>query len=387
MNEVNARRLHTVLEVLAVLAIVWMLLRLVVGSSYRRYETGTLRYVRAQVQQILSEELMDSELGTRQKLGVQVLLVDLPGGETVEINNYLTETHNILAREGQHVVVCVDAPKNVEPYYTIYNYDRMPGLLGLLVVFLALMLLVGRRKGFDGALAIVFTLVFLLRVTVPVIYNGGSPVGIGFLTVLLSTTVTLLLLNGVTLQCGLGIGVTLLGECAACILFAVFSGVLHLTGFQTDSAEGLLLIAQSTGLQVRTLLFAGTIIASLGAVMDVSVSMLSALQEVAQAAQRPTPAELFRAGMNIGGDMIGTMSNTLIFAFVGGALATMLIFFSYGVQFHQLMNSDYLAVELAQGLCGTAAVILTVPVAAIVGAVAYSKRRNGWKRNHSSQHK
>ena len=64
--------------------------------------------------------------------------------------------------------------------------------------------------------------------------------------------------------------------------------------------------------------------------------------------------------MNIGRDMIGTMSNTLIFAFTGGALATMLVFYSYGVHFHQLLSSDYLTLELTQGLCSTAAVILTV---------------------------
>lgn len=130
----------------------------------------------------------------------------------------------------------------------------------------------------------------------------------------------------------------------------------------------------SHGANIRTLLFAGMMIASLGAVMDVAVSILSALREVAHASKKPERAGLFRSGMNMGQDMIGTMSNTLIFAFTGGALATMLVFYSYGVQFHQLFNSDYLAVELAQGLCSTAAVILTVPTAAAIGAVYYGRK-------------
>ena len=79
--------------------------------------------------------------------------------------------------------------------------------------------------------------------------------------------------------------------------------------------------------------------------------------------------------MNIGRDMIGTMSNTLIFAFAGGALVTMLVFYSYGVQPQQLINSDYLSVELAQGLCSTAAVILTVPAGAVIGAAAYRAKK------------
>lgn len=363
------------LEVLVLLSVLAMILHPVEASDYRRYATDTIHYQRGQVIRVVSEELSHSDLGTGQQLGVQELMVELSDGQTITVTNYLTEIHNILAKEGQWVVVCVDAPENAEPYYTVYNYDRTPALAALVVVFLGLMLLVGRRKGFDAALAILFTLVFLLRVTLPALYSGASPVAMGFLMVILSTAVTLALLHGFTQQCALGIGVTLLGEVAACLLFGVFSGLLHLTGFQTDSAEGLLLIAQSTGLQVRTLLFAGTMLAALGAVMDVAVSVLSALREVALASPNPQKKELFRAGIRLGQDMIGTMSNTLIFAFAGGALATMLVFYSYGVQFQQLISSDYLTVELAQGLCSTAAVILTVPAAALVGAVAYSKSK------------
>lgn len=226
-----------------------------------------------------------------------------------------------------------------------------------------------------AALGLIFTVVLVVRWALPLLYSGHSPVLVGFTVVILSTVVTIGLLQGGTIQGLLSMLVTLVGEIDACILFGIFSGMLHISGFQTDSAEGLLLIAQNNGLKITTLLFAATMIASLGAVMDVAVSMLSALREVAQAAARPTAGGLFTAGMNKGQDIIGTMSNTLIFAFTGGALTTMLVFYSYGVQLHQMLSSDYLAVELAQGLCGTAAAILTVPVAAIVGAAVYSEHK------------
>ena len=109
--------------------------------------------------------------------------------------------------------------------------------------------------------------------------------------------------------------------------------------------------------------------------MDVAVSVLAALQEVADAMPDPKPRALFDSGMRIGKNMLGTMSNTLIFAFAGGSLTTMLVFFSYGVQFHQIFHSDYLTLELAQGLCSTAAVILTVPAASVVGAAAFSRKK------------
>ena len=293
-------RKHLILEVLVLLAATLMLLRPVAGHEYRRYATDTLSYVRGRVLEVVSQDLTDSTLGTGQKLGSQRLLVRLPDGQEIQLDNYLTETHNILLKAGQSAIICVDAPQNAAPYYTVYNYDRFLPLLGS--------------------------------------------------------------------------AATILGELAACLLFAAASAMLHLTGFQTDSAEGLLLIAQNTGLNIRTLLLAGMMIAALGAVMDVAVSVLSALREVALASKKPKRGELFRSGMIMGRDMMGTMSNTLIFAFTGGALATMLVFYSYGVQFQQLFNSDYLAVELAQGLCSTAAVIFTVPVSAAMGALYYGKR-------------
>ena len=370
-NPVARNRL--ILEILVVLSVILMVLCPMEGDTYRRYATDTLHYVRAQVLEVMTEELEDSTLGTGQQLGQQHLLVRLPDGTEVELDNYLTETHNILTREGQTVIVCVDAPENASPYYTVYNYDRIPAIVGLVAVFILLLVAVGRRKGIDAFLAILFSLMFILRVMLPVLYNGGSPVLMGLLTVLLSTMVTLALMHGPTRQCLLGLVTTLLGELAACALYGVFARLFHLTGFQTDSAEGLLLIAQNTGLNIRTLLMAGMMVSALGAVMDVAVSILAALREVALASRNPRPAELFRSGISMGQDLIGTMSNTLIFAFTGGALSTMLVFYSYGVQVHQLLNSDYLTVELAQGLCSTAAVIMTVPAASAMGAVFYGK--------------
>ena len=363
------------IEVLVTGAVLLMILFPFQGDAYRRYATDTLSYQKGTVLEVISQELSESPQKTGQLLGLQELTVRLSGGEVVTIHNYLTDIHNILLKEGDRAIICVDAPQNAEPYYTVYQYDRTIGLTALLIMFFGLMLLVGGRKGFDALLALVFSGAFLVCVVLPLLYNGISPILVGFLTVLLLTLVTLALLHGVSKECLLGIGVTLLGELAACILFGVFSAALHLTGLQLGEAEELLLITQNTGMKIRSLLFTGMMLASLGAVMDVAVSVLAALREVADAMSKPEPKALFDSGMRIGKNMLGTMSNTLIFAFAGGALTTMLVFFSYGVQSQQFFHSDYLALELAQGLCSTAAVILTVPAASFVGGIAFARKK------------
>ena len=341
------------------------------NADFQSLVSSGISYQRGTVIQVLSQSLEESPLGSGM-LGSQDLAVRLRDGSEVQMTNYLTDTHNILAEEGSKVIICVDAPDGVEPYYTVYNYDRTSALVLILAVFIFLMMLVGGKQGANAVLALAVSLLLIVRFTVPAIYRGGSPIAVGAITVFAATAVTLLLLHGATVRALLAAGVTLAGEGTACMLFAASSALLHVGGFQTDQAEGLLVVAQNTGLHLKTLLFAATMIASLGAVMDVAVSLLSALWELKQQGTQDG-GQLFRSGMNIGKDMIGTMSNTLIFAFAGNALATMLSLTAYGVQASQLLNSNYIALEIAQGLCGTGGVILTVPIASAAAAALFPR--------------
>lgn len=346
-----------------------------VSVSFQSLVSDTVSYIPGTVLEVVEEELSPSDLKGGPQLGEQTLTIELKDGSQITLTNYLTNTHNILAREGMRVVVCVDAPENVEPYYTLYQYDRSVGLGVAVAIFLLLMLLVGGEKGFYATLALAFSLVFLLKITVPVIYSGGSPILAGLAMVLVSTAVTVFLIYGLSPRGVLGIGVVLAGEFVSCGLFLLFSVLLHLSGFKSGDAENLLVAAQNTGLNISTVLFAATMIASLGAVMDVAVSLLSALWEVRLADPDITGRGLWRAGLRMGRDMIGTMSNTLIFAFAGGSLTTLLVLMTYGTDPVQLLHSDYIALELAHGLCGTCAVILTVPLASLVSAAVYPKWR------------
>ena len=346
-----------------------------VSVSFQSLVSDTVSYISGTVLEVVEEDLTPSDLKGGPQLGEQTLTIELKDGSQITLTNYLANTHNILAREGMRVVVCVDAPENVEPYYTLYQYDRSVGLGVAVAIFLLLMLLVGGEKGFYATLALAFSLVFLLKITVPVIYSGSSPILAGLAMVLVSTAVTVFLIYGLSPRGVLGIGVVLAGEFVACGLFLLFSLLLHLSGFKSSDAENLLVAAQNTGLNISTVLFAATMIASLGAVMDVAVSLLSALWEVRLADPDITGRGLWRAGLRMGRDMIGTMSNTLIFAFAGGSLTTLLVLMTYGTDPVQLLHSDYIALEMAHGLCGTCAVILTVPLASLVSAAVYPKWR------------
>ena len=144
-----------------------------------------------------------------------------------------------------------------------------------------------------------------------------------------------------------------------------------MTTYQMDEAETLMLVMTTTKLDMRHLFLCGVLIACMGAVMDVAMSISSAVSEVHEANPKFDRKRLFISGMNIGKDAMGTMANTLILAFAGGSLNMILLIYSYGVSFQQLMNTDFIAVELIQSIAGSIGIICTVPIAAFISAFMY----------------
>jgi uncharacterized membrane protein len=344
-------------------------------NSYTKFNSESLHYVKGRVVSITSERLEQDSGDPSLYLGEQEIVVELlegdQKGEQIEIDNYLSQVHNIRVSVNQRVIVCADTPENASPYYTVFNYDRTLPLGMLIGAFALAVILVGRRKGVRALLGVGFSLLTVVLFMAQAIYHGFNPVAIALLTVLIATGATLLLLNGFSRRTAVGVLATLAGVCVTAVIFVIAAWSLHLSGYNSDVAEQLLLVRDATGLSVRPLLLAGVLISALGAVMDVAVSLAAALEELVQINPAMTRGALMRSGLNIGKDMIGTMSNTLILAFAGTALNTMLTLLAYGYQFSQLFSSDYMSIELTQGLCATLGVVLTVPITTGISALLF----------------
>lgn len=356
-----------------VLTIIMILLFQAVGfQSYSRYSTDTLHYEKASVVEVSSEELeYDEELGMY--LGSQELEVEMldgeEKGEIISVTNYLTKTHSVYAEEGTKIIISADRPEGTEPYYSVYNYDRTLPYVSSLLILAAAIICIGKGKGVKAILGPAYSLFLIVYLVLPAVFSGYSPTVMSILCAVLSTAVTLLLLNGQSKKTYAAIIATTLGVFLALVLFMLMSWMLHLKGFSSSEAEDLILINEATGLRIKDLLFAGVLISSLGAIMDVGMSIVSALFELLHHNPELSAGELFKSGIEIGKDMIGTMTNTLILAFTGSAFITLLVFVSYQVQANQLFNSNYIAIEIAQGICGTFGIVLTVPIASAVSAV------------------
>ena len=327
----------------------------------------------AEVTDVLADNASPDTWTEGRRIGQQLLEVKVLTGEhkgaVLEDANFLSAYANVDEKVGTKVIVRLDVDEQGELYVvSVPAYNRAPVMLGLALIFAALLVIIGRKKGVMALVGLVYTLACIWFIQVPMILRGAEPVLVSIIIVALTTAASLLFLTGLSrktlcavLGCVCGVGV-------AGIFAAVSGSISQLNGFNLPEAEDLVLRATQDTVRISGLLVSGILVASLGAVMDVAMSISSSCWELRQLNPGLPKAALFRSGMNIGRDAMGTMANTLILAFAGASLNTLLLFRIYGYPAIQLFNSDAIAVELIRGLAGSIGIILTVPLVAALSA-------------------
>lgn len=339
-----------------------------------RWDNKNVHYVKAKVLEVLEEDLSKKynylNVGS-QKLKVKILEGKEAGEEKI-IDNTLFNTSSILAKKGTRIILLIDSPEGVEPYYTVYNYDRSIAIAIYIALFILLLYAVGKKNGLKSALALIISIYIIALYMLPSIYIGRPIILVTLVTILLASIYSAVIIFGYSL---IGL-VNIISIVISFIIVAVLSYLVlitaHLTGFVDPNAEGLFYIVEKTGMQLQYLFFAGITISTYGAAKDVSVSISSALLEIKTLNKKLGANDLFKSGMNIGKDIIATMVDTLIFAFIGSSLTTVLSLMSYGVQFNQLISSNFFSMELANGLIATSVVVMMVPISAYISSIVYN---------------
>jgi uncharacterized membrane protein len=182
--------------------------------------------------------------------------------------------------------------------------------------------------------------------------------------VMITLCVTLVLLAGFSTKTLSAILGTMSGVVFSVLFLMAALKITHLSGFSTNEADILIQIAGKTHMKVGELLFAAILISSLGAIMDIAISIASSVNELYLSNRGLEVKDLFNSGMNVGRDMMGTMANTLIIAFTGTSLNLLVLLYSWNVTYYQLINNNMIGIYIIQAVSGSIAVILTVPLVA-----------------------
>ena len=365
----DSKRIATIVVLVALFFTAYCLIHFVLIE--KEDDSSTSFFVRGKVVNLMQDNTQTDDTTEGVLRGSQEVIVEITSGKfkgkQYQTTNYLSTLFNIDAQDGTRVIVRLD-PKGEGYSAFIYSYDRSMIILFMFIFFAAALLYIGRGKGATALISLLVTLCSIVGILFPLIEYGFPIILVTVLIVFYNIVFTFVMIDGIntkTVSAALG---TLSGVLVAS-LFAVIAGYFsHISGFQTNEAEELLLIGTDHGMKIKGLFTAGILIAALGAVMDVAMSIASSVHELHSVNDKLNAVELFRSGMNIGRDAMGTMANTLILAFAGSSFTLLLLIYYYDISFTQLISTDLVAREVIQGLAGSIGIVLTVPIVAFLSA-------------------
>lgn len=361
-----------VLPFLALLALILFLSQWCQVEKVEMVSDSSQQFDKAVVTEVITDNLQEdgSRVGN-QEVKVKFLTGKNKGKE-VEAVSTNGSLYGATCYKGLKVVTLTNQSGDVT-ITSVYSLNREPYVIGFVLLFFVLICMVGGKNGIKAVLGLVVTFALVLFFLFPAIYRGMSPINAAIITVIFTTIITIGILTGYSKKTLAAILGTVVGVIISGVTAWAFGKIAGISGYNVSNIDTLISVANCTNIKVGDLLFAGILISSLGAVMDVGLSIASTIAELHSVKPELTWTQLFQSGMNVGKDMMGTMANTLILAFAGGSLSELLLDYAYDLSYVQLINSYTIGIEVMQGVAGSIGIILTVPLVSIFSSLLYAK--------------
>lgn len=339
------------------------------------YETEVVRVLKVGETESLGDDFFVEDV---QKIEVEVLTGDMKG-EILTVDNNLSDNlaYNLYFKEGAKATISIEKDiETGEEYINIIDHYRLDYIKYLMIVFAIIVVLIGREKGLRALVSLTFTILAIIYMVLPYILKGYNPIIISIIASIIITIVTIVLITGWTSKSFSAIVGTSLGVLISGIISYYIGSKINLTGLSADDSTMLMFIPQGIDFNFQQLLFSGIILGALGAVMDVGMSVASSVDEIYKANPMLSIKELWTAGLNIGRDVMGTMINTLVLAYAGTSIPSLLLFMAYDSTLMEVVNLDLIATEIVRSISGSIGLVLTIPVTAIISAILLKKKEN-----------
>lgn len=327
---------------------------------------------------VVTEVLVDNIQPDGTRVGEQRVAVRMTTGvrkgQVIEMTSSAGYLFGATCTPGLRVIVMQSVAGDTT-VSSVYSQDRGGVLLLFAALYLVALVVIGGKQGLKGALGLAFTFLAIIFLYLPLVYLGWPPLWTSVLICAVTTAVTMYFIGGPTRKTVVASAGTVAGVVIAGLVAAIFGAATGISGWNVSDIETLITLWNTNGINVGELLFAGLLISSLGAVMDVAMSVASSMGEVL--AQNPAMSRgaLFASGMRIGRDMMGTDSNTLILAFAGGSVSMLVLDYAYDLPILQILNSNNIGISVMQGLAGSFGVVLAVPVTVALATLLYTAKR------------
>ncbi|MFC2061408.1 YibE/F family protein [Elusimicrobiota bacterium] len=317
------------------------------------------------------------------KQGIQDLTVKVMGGghknQQLDVKNiyWREEGYNTRLNSNDLVVLRI-AGINREPIEAqIMGHYRSRYIYLSGGVFLLLFLAVFGWKKIRILFSVAVNLFLFSIILFPLIKIGFQPLPLAVLIGSAAVIITIIIILGfsrkfVSAACG-GIA----GMIMAGILSLIFLDMMHLSGLFSRDSRMLLTASRHMAdwniWDLKGLIAAGIIVTCMGAVIDVAVTIASSCYQVSSERKRVTAQLLWQSGMRIGKDIIATMLNSLVLAFLGISLPLIAVFDVMGIPFLRIINFEVFSIIIASALISSISFIVTVPATAFISCRLFRK--------------
>ena len=328
--------------------------------------------VKARVIEIVYDDLAESrpDVPIESDFRYQHLKIEILTGKhkgevyTVRNTIELAIPYRLIFRLHEKMILQVDEDEETGKIINLKIYERARDtkVYALIVIFAAALIIVGKKNGLKALITLGITVGLIFGIFLPCIIRGFSPILLALAVCSSATVITLLIISGNNKKTYTAIIGTIGGVIIAGIFAFIAGKILMLTGLGNEDAQMLAFIPQHRRIDYQGLLFAGIMIGALGAVMDVAMSISSAMWEIISVSPDISKKQLIKSGMNIGRDIIGSMSNTLILAYVSTSIPVLLLFILFSNGFTEIINLELLASEVLRAVAGSIGLICTIPI-------------------------
>jgi len=287
--------------------------------------------------------------------------------ETVTFINILTghPFFDIKVKKGDRILLQPDLSGGV-PQYHLADFARGKSLWLITGLFIISVLIIGGLKGAKALISLVGMGLAIATLILPLILKGYNPI---LVTVGISSLLTglfVFFIGGYGQKTIAAILGTVGGLVVAGILALLIGKGGYLSGLSSEEAQ--MLQFMDSSIDFQGLLFSGIIIGALGAILDVGISIASAMEQIKEADPKTDFQTLFQRGLRVGRDLIATMSNTLILAYIGSSLPLLLLFHAHESNWAQILNLDLIATEVVRAMAGSIGLTLAIPLTAFAAA-------------------
>ena len=334
---------------------------------------------KAEVIEILEEktvEFNDENKQTQQNLKLKGLEADYKDKEMVFEGIGNLEVLNAQTYElGDKVLVAHNQSPSGEDFYYIVEAVRTSSIWYLLALFIAILLIVGKWKGFRSLVVLSFTFFIIISFIIPKILAGANPLMVTILGSLLILLVIIYVTEGIKIKSHLAVASIFASLVITIFISWLFVNLAQLTGAASEDILFLFNIEGAT-INLKGLLLAGIIIGALGVLDDAVISQISTAKEIASSNLSYRFKEIFAKTYRVGVSHIASMTNTLFLAYAGVSLPLLILFISGESPFNsieQIINTELIATEIIRTLSGTIGLIFSVPVATFLAAWYYGK--------------